>query len=407
DWSSNHIWLHKQPLSLWLITGSFAVFGVHEWSLRLPSILLSTLSILFTYWIAWYCFKKKHIALLAAFFHAIHGLSIELAAGRVATDHVDTIFAFWVSLGMFLAYRFFEVRAKAWMVLLIGCCTGLAILTKWLPGLLILAVWGTIAWSLSANGATSRWTWRSTFGYGLIIGLLALGIAAPWQWYTLATFPAEAQYELAYNRLHLFEALEGHAHPWWFHFDRLRINYGELVYLPILWFTWQTINDARKGVFSQLPLLVWFWLPYLIFSVAATKMQAYTLIAAPAIFIVTAQFWYVLRKQLPTSRYPWIIRLCLIALIVLPVRFCIERVKPLQNHRTPPEWVTIRKQLPQTLNHPTDSVLLFDDNHPIETMFYTGFTAYPYTPDESTLERLRAQSYYLYQQKSNNYIKLE
>ncbi|MEN0007062.1 MAG: glycosyltransferase family 39 protein, partial [Bacteroidota bacterium] len=67
DWSSNHIWLHKQPLSLWLITGSFAVFGVHEWSLRLPSILLSTLSIVFTYWIAWYCFKRKHIALLAAF----------------------------------------------------------------------------------------------------------------------------------------------------------------------------------------------------------------------------------------------------------------------------------------------------------------------------------------------------
>jgi 4-amino-4-deoxy-L-arabinose transferase-like glycosyltransferase len=37
-WTTNHVWLHKQPLSLWLMSASLSVFGNVEWAVRLPFI---------------------------------------------------------------------------------------------------------------------------------------------------------------------------------------------------------------------------------------------------------------------------------------------------------------------------------------------------------------------------------
>ena len=39
------------------------------------------------------------------------------------------------------------------------------------------------------------------------------------------------------------------------------------------------------------PLAVWILVPYLVFSLAATKMIAYVFTAAPALLLVTARFW--------------------------------------------------------------------------------------------------------------------
>src|SRR5688572_19622660 len=38
-WTGNYIWMHKPPLALWLQAGSMKMFGVHEFALRLPSVL--------------------------------------------------------------------------------------------------------------------------------------------------------------------------------------------------------------------------------------------------------------------------------------------------------------------------------------------------------------------------------
>jgi len=41
-WVGGHIWLHKQPLTLWLISGSIYLFGNTDFAIRIPSIVLST-----------------------------------------------------------------------------------------------------------------------------------------------------------------------------------------------------------------------------------------------------------------------------------------------------------------------------------------------------------------------------
>ncbi|MCC6768002.1 MAG: glycosyltransferase family 39 protein [Bacteroidia bacterium] len=76
SWTSNHVWVHKQPLPLWTMAISMSVFGVNELALRLPSVVLSTIGIGLTFFIASYIFSKK-LAWLAAFFFSINGLIIE------------------------------------------------------------------------------------------------------------------------------------------------------------------------------------------------------------------------------------------------------------------------------------------------------------------------------------------
>lgn len=93
NWTSNHIWLHKQPFSLWSMAFSMWLFGCNEIALRFPSILLSSLSIVLTYSIGKYFFSRK-IAFIAAFLFSINGLLIELSSGRIPTDHIDSFFIF-------------------------------------------------------------------------------------------------------------------------------------------------------------------------------------------------------------------------------------------------------------------------------------------------------------------------
>jgi 4-amino-4-deoxy-L-arabinose transferase-like glycosyltransferase len=91
QWTINHVWLHKQPLSLWLMSLSINAFGNVEWAVRLPSFLLSVACLYLTFLIARF-FTNEKTALLAAFLQSINGLIIEIAAGRQSTDHVDTVF---------------------------------------------------------------------------------------------------------------------------------------------------------------------------------------------------------------------------------------------------------------------------------------------------------------------------
>lgn len=58
-WISNHVWLHKQPLPLWLMAGSVKLFGPNEFAVRLPSIVMSSLGILLTYKVGGFFFNKK------------------------------------------------------------------------------------------------------------------------------------------------------------------------------------------------------------------------------------------------------------------------------------------------------------------------------------------------------------
>jgi len=138
DWVNNHIWVNKPPMTLWMMAVSMKIFGINEIAVRIPSILFSSLGIFLTFFIAKHFFDDK-IALLASFFYAINGLLIDLAVGHQPTDHPDTLFIFFVELGIFFSVYYLH-RPSSAALFLVGVATGFSVLTKWLPGLIVIAV---------------------------------------------------------------------------------------------------------------------------------------------------------------------------------------------------------------------------------------------------------------------------
>lgn len=382
NWTVNHVWLHKQPLTLWLMALSIKAFGGSAFAVRIPAILLTTVAIKLVYDIAadWY---DKRVAIIAAFLFSIHGFMIELAAGRAGTDSVDAVFLFFVVLSVWMGCR--AVRRQRMVDhILLGVTIGLGILTKWLPALIALPVWAITAYP-AFKGARLK-----MLGAFVCIAVAAAAIALPWQLYTLKAFPQEAAWELSYNSRHFTHALEAHEGGFFYYFDHLRMKYGELVYLPVAWATWQGIRSRRPANYA---VLCWFWAVYLFFSLAATKMEAYTLIAAPAVFIITALAfvqWGERIRRMQRHRYLLIpVWLCLIA---LPVRYAIERIKPFTVMDRNPEW---NREIMALRDSPANSrkTVLTHCSHPIETMFFTDCTAYEGTLDTAQRQALEQQGY--------------
>lgn len=378
NWAGNHIWLHKPPMTLWCIALSYKLFGVNLLTLRLPSILMSTLLIPIIYGIGKQMFNQR-VAFLAAFLMSIQGFVIELSGGRFATDHPDVHFLFWVCLAVWSTLRFHERGHWKWNVLA-AVSLAAAILTKWLPALILLPIW-----VLAADHYRGHWKnyWKPFCGFVALVVLLTV----PWQWYIHTYFPLEAAWEASYNRLHLFQAVEGQEGDIFFHLNKMRMQFGELIYLPLLWIVWRFRRLITR--YQWRILLLWLLLPYGFFSLVATKMPAYPLFAAPALLLITAYAWYLLRLSWRKARYPNALRLVMVLLLLLPVRFCLERIKPL---KTPLLATPVYQEARDRFEQYEAGVVVFNEPFPIEAMFFSDcLAAYSWIPAREVLDSLKAE----------------
>jgi len=377
NWSENHIWLHKQPLPLWFMAASMFLFGVNEIALRLPSILLSTLAIWLTYLIGRRLFSKK-IALLAAFLHSTGGMIIELTSGRIATDHIDVFFLFFVELAVYFAVL--SIEQKGWLLdILTGVAMGLAILCKWLPALIVVALW-MIMHVKPLHASLLARLMTVLFATALIV--------LPWQVYIHARYPAEAVWESLFNYRHITETLEGHAGPFYYHFNILRLVYGEIIYIPLLWLLVKLAKKIRSR--KRLFLATWIAVPLIFFSFVKTKMQAYTVFAAPALFLLIAYFFYYVKRTAKKWRPKWLPAVCLFLLVAQPLRYSADRLRFFRAYERKPEWATAIKQLKNKL--PANSVI-FNHPRPIEVMFYTNSIAYRRLPSREELDLVKQKGY--------------
>ncbi|GAB6278709.1 MAG: hypothetical protein STSR0006_07070 [Lentimicrobium sp.] len=68
----------------------------------------------------------------------------------------------------------------------------------------------------------------------------------------------------------------------------------------------------------------------------------------------------------------------------------IERVKPFEQNNRNPDWaIELRKLNDKEIA----KGVLFNYDKPIEAMFYTNLTAYPYIPDKNKITDLIANGY--------------
>ncbi len=183
--------------------------------------------------------------------------------------------------------------------------------------------------------------------------------------------------------------------------------FGELIYLPMLWLLWVVIkgrSSAAEKSIGHLMLLCWLFVPLLLLSMAATKRSNYLLVAAPAFFILTALFMRVIIQKYQGWNFSGVLlRLIWLALLILPIRYSIERTKFFSNRDGNPIWVQGLKELAGEESLDPAKTLIFNDPHYIEAMFYTGFTAYSWMPINRVYE-LKAAGWRVFEQKDGKYL---
>lgn len=392
DWSSSHLWFSKPPMALWSIAGSVAIFGNHEYAVRLPSLIFSLIGIYLTFLIGKRLFNER-VGLIAAFFHAINGILIELAAGRGSSDHVETLFIVMVEVAIYFSILSLQRKQMVRWTLLAGLFTGVAFLTKWFPAFIVFPVW------LTGLIFSEQFSWKKCFGLGLLLLLSTAIVIFPW-------FSIVNSYGDTILQRVLFAfgtSIPGHARPFWYYFNELMITFGEMVFIPII----IALFHAAKGVKKQSLwiLLIWILLPLIIFTLGATKRYTYIMISAPALFLIIAYFIDHTLIRFDTFKPKILAYIVVIGLVILPFRFTVERLKIFQEKPTLSAFYQHRENWKDRFDE-NDVVVNCPDN--IDLMFYTDVkAAYAFMPTTMQLSDLMNQGHDVYVYREGQFIQAE
>jgi 4-amino-4-deoxy-L-arabinose transferase-like glycosyltransferase len=384
EWISNHIWVHKEPLSLWLMTTSIALLGAHEFAVRLPSVLAMSIMVGCTFLMA-RRLAGDRAGFAAGVLVALHGELIELASGRTATDHPDALFISLIGIGGYLAVRLRD--DYSWRAAVtIGAVAGLAGLAKSPVGFLVI-----LLWFVQADISQYRTQWRSWFVAATVAGVTTLAVYLPWNVYTSWAFPLESAWEKQYTIRHMNEVLEGHDAPLFYFFHQIPVVYGPAAVAMLLWFAYRCVRDRLSPTHRLLAL--WFAVPYTLFTIAVTKMDAYPLIAAPAVVTIIAMGFDRLCQIIgePVRWRQAAATVCVAAMLIVPLNLAYGSVRPLGNKGWGQPWAESMRSLGPAFA--TQKSVVFNVKRYIELMFYTTAIAYPHIPSEEQLQSVTQQGY--------------
>ncbi|MDP2386922.1 MAG: glycosyltransferase family 39 protein [Bacteroidota bacterium] len=279
-WTQNYIWVHKQPFFLWQMALSIKVFGANIFAVRLPSALCFTF--------ATYCVYKigKNIVNAPIGFYAAVLFSMsfyfgELCTGSLSTDHNDIVFISYVTASVWAFSEYIVNPGKRRWVIMIGIFSGIAILNKWLVGLLIFSGWFTHILLTTEKGKLFNIRTYKDIFLGLIVAII---VFAPWQIFCLLNFPEETKYEMTFNSKHLFEPIEGHGGDAYFYFNNLYLTYGRFSPLFIvlgLSLLYSYFKDKRHFI----SCMTMFVVCYTFYTLVATKMNGFTMIVSFFVYL--------------------------------------------------------------------------------------------------------------------------
>jgi|JI6StandDraft_1071083.scaffolds.fasta_scaffold17552_2 4-amino-4-deoxy-L-arabinose transferase-like glycosyltransferase len=397
NWWDNHIWLHKQPVFLWQMALSIKIFGANEFAVRFPSALMCALLALIILRIG-YILKKPMAGLAAALLFCFSFFSIEQTTGAIGMDHNDVAMLFYVSASIWALMEYTQSGKKRFLIL-IGLFSGMAILVKWLTGLLVYACWG--AYLFLTNSITSK-------PKQIIHALLALGITCivflPWQLYIQQQFPQEASYEKAFTRSHINESVEGFDGSFTYYFQSFPLHYayGLILFLIIGLYTFfkSNISNEHKIIIFSAAII-----PYMFFSLlVTTKVLGYVFVIAPIILLFCGFAFQRLYDYISSHKNR---KLGTIILCILLAGCCCLNLKywHLQKLRykgkSSYNWESREDKIHNTniyksLQGDTYNgyiILNCKAMEDTEAMFYSGRNVYTWYSNEKTVDSLQALGY--------------
>ncbi|HEY7156620.1 MAG TPA: glycosyltransferase [Gemmataceae bacterium] len=268
-------YLDKPPLLYWLVMGSYAVFGVHDWAARLVPGLAGVLTVLLTY-----LWGRRAVGERAGLYGA---LVLCLSAGFVYRQrmlNMDSLLCLWVTAALASAHTaltYGPALRRRWWLLSAAAC-GLGLLTKG-PVTLVLVLTPLVLYTRleprCARVFVRDW---------LAFGVLAAALAAPWY---IAVMVREPDFAYAFFWRHHVERFLtpfDHEKPAWFYLPGLLA--GMLPWTLLLPGFARYLGRRSLRAAQRRPAALGFFLLaalwcLLFFSVSGCKRPAYILPAMP------------------------------------------------------------------------------------------------------------------------------
>jgi outer membrane protein assembly factor BamB len=288
-------WIAKPPLYMWLMSLSYQVFGVSNFSSRLWSAIFGFLSLVGVFYLGKTLYNRKTGVLAAIILGTF--VTFFLFARHAMTD---ASFVFFVVASVYFFVLSEKPENTERYAALSGLFFGLALMTKQIQALLIPLI---IFFYLVLAKRSLRFLFSKPFKLFLGVGLL---VFSPWFVYmTLRFGPTFWEWYFFYSGFtRAVSPIEGHVGGYLYYFSYL-ITGENPIWTILLPFSAGlcAFNAVVKRLKEDTLILVWMTTVLIVFTVAQTKLYWYILPAFPAFAIAISSFLYQLSKKL-SARYP-------------------------------------------------------------------------------------------------------
>jgi 4-amino-4-deoxy-L-arabinose transferase-like glycosyltransferase len=260
-------YLNKPPLMHVLIASAFQFGGVNEWTARLPSALLTAISVPLLYGVGRELFHRRTPAAFAALVY-LTWLPV-VRQGRLAM--LDGAVLCFLLIMIWCVLR---SRRNSRYALGIGLGLGLICLTK---GVMLGLLMGTIAIAFLAWDTPRLLKLPYLWG-GVLLGIVpvALWYVAQWQHYGASFFDSHLVQQ-SFSRI--WRPVENNGGPpWYYLLEILKNGFPWVLFLPIAGkLTWENRNLGWAKL-----VIVWSGLYFIAVSLMSTKLPWYAMPLYPA-----------------------------------------------------------------------------------------------------------------------------
>ena len=304
--------LDKPIFFYWLIASAYKLFGISEWSARLPSALAALGCVFLVYrfvrdrWGGWQARWSVLILLTNIVFFLYSRIVI-----------FDLTLTFFTTLALIEFYQALETDdqgSRRRHVILMAIALGLATLVKGpigaaLPAMIIFFhVLLLRGWSFLSLRVL------------LTAAIVFCAVVVPWAWWTETRHAGYLRYFIwEENFLRFFTP----------HFQRTEPWYYFLVVIACGFFPWSfflpfVLKDQWKKPLAKIDifLILWIAVPLLVFSASKSKLPHYILPIFPALSILTAQIIKAISEDMASKRrwslaVPWFVWMLVIGYFVI------------------------------------------------------------------------------------------
>jgi len=283
-------WSGKPPLSMWVISLSYQVFGVNNFASRFFSAVFGTLSLVLVFYLGKTLYNR-YVGFMSAL--VLGTFTTFYVFARLAMTDIPLVFFI---LGSFYFFVLSEKTEKPYRyAALSGLFFGLALMTKQIEALLIPLIIFTY---LIATHRSIRFLLTKHF---TLFGGVGILIFSPWLIYMNARFGSQFWYwYFVYDDVtRTVGTVEGHVGNYLYYFSYLANN-ENLLWVVLLPFA--TGLCAFKAVIKRFKkdtlILLWMSLVLAVFTFAQSKLFWYILPAFPAFAIAISSLLYQLSKKM-------------------------------------------------------------------------------------------------------------